>query len=61
MHVRIKLLSLPDFLRDGVDPGVPVQVLEIKFQGGPAAGTGESIMMDSSPLVLGDVSEVPEM
>jgi len=31
MHVRIKLLSLPDFLRDGVDPGVTVEVLEIKF------------------------------
>ena len=31
MHARVKLLSLPDFYRDDVDPGVTVEVLEIKF------------------------------
>ena len=38
-----------------IDPGVTVGVIEIK-----CPGTGESIVMDSSPLVLGEVNKVPE-
>ena len=30
MHARIKLLSVPDFLQDGVEPDINVEVLEIK-------------------------------
>ena len=64
MHATIQLICIPDFLRDGIDPGVTVEVLdgidpgvtvevfEIKCWGGPARGIHFNTVWRIASLLL---------